>query len=275
MSERILQMLEELLTGFTKAFSKLLLAILVFIIGYIIARIVEKVINKVLQSLGIDRLAEKLNEIDFIDKSSIKIVPSKILSKIVYYILLLIFTVVAAEILDIAAVSQLISDIINYIPRIIAAIAILMIGLLIAQELQKIVLTTAQSLGIPSAKIISGFIFYFIFLMTIIMALTQIGIDTSFIATNITAIIAGGVLAFGLGYGLASKDMMANFLASFYSKEKIKIGDVIAIDNIKGEVVKMDSTSLVIQAEGKEVIVPLSKLISGNVEIYNRNNIEK
>ncbi len=272
MPERILQMLNELYSSFAQAFPNFIAAIAIFIIGYMIAKMVARVINRVLKSIGIDRLAEKLNEIDFIEKSNFNIVPSKILSKIVYYVLLLIFTIIATEILNIAAVSQLVRDIINYIPSVIAAIAILILGLLIAQALQKIVLTTTQSLGIPSAKIIAGFIFYFVFLMTIITALTQIGIETDFIATNITAIIAGSVLAFGLGYGLASKDTMANFLASFYSKDKIGVGDIIAIDGIKGEVIKIESTSLMIRDEEKDVIIPLSKLTTGNVEIYKRNN---
>ena len=271
MQERILQVLNELYTSFAQAFPNFLAAIAIFIIGYFISKMVARVINGALKSIGIDRLAEKLNEIEFIDKSNIKIIPSKILSKIVYYILLLIFTVVATEILNIAAISQLVRDIINYIPSVIAAIAILILGLLIALALQKIVLTTVQSLGIPSAKIIAGFVFYFVFLMTIVTALTQIGIETDFIATNITAIILGSVLAFGLGYGLASKDTMANFLASYYSKDKIGLGDIIAIDNIKGEVIRIDSTSLMIRAEDKEVIIPLSKLTTSNVVIYSRN----
>ena len=272
MSERILLILNELYTSFARAFPNFLAALAVFIIGYIIARMVAGLVDRVFRSLGINRLGEKLNEVDFIEKSNINIVPSKILSKIVYYILLLIFTIVATEILNIAAVSQLVRDIINYVPSVIAAIAILIIGLLIAQALQKIVLTTIQSLGIPSAKIIAAFIFYFVFLMTIITALTQLGIETNFIATNITAIIAGGVLAFGLGYGLASKDTMANFLASFYSKDKINLGDVIAVDGVKGEVIRIESTSLRIRAEDKEVIIPLSKLTTGNVEIYSKND---
>lgn len=273
--ERITTLLNELLSSFTSIFPKILMAVLVFFIGWIVAKTVSRIIQRILRTLKVDQLAEKLNEIDFIDKSNFTIVPSKILSNIIYYMILLVVTIVATEILDIQAVSDLVRDIINYIPNVIAAIIVLAIGLLLAQFLQKLVVTTMQSLGIPSAKVIGAFIFYFIFLMTVITALTQIGIDTNFISNNLTVIIGGGVLAFGLGYGLASRDTMANFLASFYSKDKVGLGDVIIVEGLQGEIIKMDSTSLVLWTEEKrEIILPLSRLTTSPIEIISRGELE-
>ena len=104
--------------------------------------------------------------------------------------------------------------------------------------------------------------------MTVVTSLTQIGIDTDFISNNLSIIIAGCVFAFALGYGLASKDMMSNFLASFYSKEKIKIGDLVSIDNVKGEVIKIDGSSLTLLTANSKVIIPLSKLTSETLEVH-------
>ena len=257
--DKILEILNELYDNFMTAFPRILGAVVIFIVGWIIAKIVAFVIKRILSSIGVDKLAEKLNEIEFIEKSSFNIVPSALLSKIAYYILLLVFTIVSSEYLAIDAVTGLIRDIINYIPSLIAALLVLVIGLLIAQFIQNILLTTLKSLGVPSAKMISIFIFYFIFLMSVITALTQVGIDTDFISNNLSIIISGCVFAFALGYGLASKNMMANFLASFYSKEKIKIGDILTISNVKGEVIRIDSSSITLLTQNSNVIVPLSK----------------
>jgi len=197
--DKILEILNELYDNFMTAFPRILGAVVIFIVGWIIAKIVAFVIKRILSSIGVDKLAEKLNEIEFIEKSSFNIVPSALL------------------------------------------------------------LTTLKSLGVPSAKMISIFIFYFIFLMSVITALTQVGIDTDFISNNLSIIISGCVFAFALGYGLASKNMMANFLASFYSKEKIKIGDILTISNVKGEVIRIDSSSITLLTQNSNVIVPLSK----------------
>ncbi len=271
---RITELFNELITNFIQVFPKIAYALVIFLVGWLIARLVAFVVERVLRTIKVDKLAEKLNEIDFIDRSNFTIKPSRILAKMLYYLILLVFTIVATEVLDIQAVSDLVRDIINYIPNVFAAIIVLTIGLLFAQFLKNIVTTAMQSLGIPSAKIIGAFIFYFVFLMTAVTALTQIGIDTDFISNNLTVIIGGGVLAFGLGYGLASRDTMANFLASFYSKDKVYIGDVIGLDGLEGEVIKMDSTSLILLTkDDREIIIPLSRLTISNIEIVQRGEL--
>ena len=270
MISRILTLLTDLLESFLSVIPNVLGAILVFIIGWIVAKIFGGITGRILRSIGIDGLAAKLNEIEIVQQSNIKIIPSRLFSKIVYYILLLIFSIVAAEILQIEPVSQLILDILNYIPQLISAALVLVIGVLVADVIKNIVLTTTQSLGIPSAKIIGAFVFYFVLLMSIVTALTQIGIDTKFISTNLSVIIGGAVAAFALGYGLASKDTMSNFLASFYSKDRFVIGDVISVDGTKGEIIYMDNNSLTLQTEDSQVIIPLSMLSKGKIEIYNK-----
>ena len=193
---RILEILTKLYDDFAESTPRFLGAVILFIVGWIIAKIVAFVIKKIFKTIGIDRIAEKLNEIEFIEKANFKIVPSTVLSKIAYYLMLLIFTIVAAEYLAIDAVSDLVKDILTYIPNLIAALIVLVIGLLLAQFIQNILTGTLKSLGVPSAKIIGSVIFYFIFLMSIVTALTQIGIDTDFISTNLSIIIAGCVFAF-------------------------------------------------------------------------------
>ncbi|HHS95358.1 MAG TPA: mechanosensitive ion channel, partial [Phaeodactylibacter sp.] len=242
---------------------------IVLLIGWVIAKIVAYITKKLLRSIHIDKLAERLNEIDFIHKSNMSIVPSTIFSKLLYYVILLLFGIVATEILNVQPVSELVGDILTYIPNVFAAIIVLFIGLFIADFIKGMVQTTTQSMGIPSHKLIATVVFYFIFLMTIITAIKQLGIEANFIETNLSYIIGGAVLAFAIGYGLASKDMMANFLSSFYSKEKFSIGDVVSIAGHKGQIVEINSSSMILRTnDNRKVIVPLSKLSTENIEIF-------
>ncbi len=270
MATRIITLLNDLLDRFLDVVPNVLGAILIFLLGWMIAKVIARVIKGVLGRIGIDQLAARLNEIDIIQQSNVRIVPSTLFSKLAYYILLLIFSIVAAEILQVEPVSELILKIIDFIPMIISGALVLVIGVVVAEAIKNIVLTTTQSLGIPSAKIIGSFVFYFVLLMSIITALTQVGIDTDFIATNLSIIIGGAVAAFALGYGLASKDTMANFLASFYSKDRFLIGDVISVSGVKGEIIFMDSNSLILQTETSRVIIPLSMLTNEKIEIFDQ-----
>jgi small-conductance mechanosensitive channel len=142
------------------------------------------------------------------------------------------------------------------------------LGIYLAEFVKNIVYGTCQALSIPSAKVIANFVFYLIFLTLTISAMGQAAIETSLITSNLTVILGGVVLAFSIGYGFASKDTMANFLASFYSKNKVRVGDVISLDGSRGRVIAMDSTSITLQGEGKIIVIPLKKLTSEKVEIF-------
>ena len=264
----LLNILGNLINQFVNAAGNVVMAALVALIGWIVARVVARVVGNLLKKIGIDKLSERLNEIDIISNSNFEIVPSKVLSKMLYYVILIIFFMAATDVLAMPAVSQLMKDLVGYIPYLISALIVLVIGVLLADFLKKIVLTACQSLGIPSAKLIASFAFWFVFMTTAVSALSQAQIDTTFITSNLSVILAGVVLAFALGYGFASKEMMANFLASFYTKEKFKIGDVIQIEGIKGEIIEIDNSSFVLSAEGRRVIIPLSKLTTEKIEIF-------
>lgn len=264
----LLEQLKMLFASFFSKIPSLLSALLVLIIGWIIAKFVSRIIRKFFERIKVDRFADRLNEIDFISKANWEIKPSRIFSKFLYYLILLIFVIAATDVLGMPAISDLISDILNYIPLLITAILVLAIGILFSDFIRKLVQTTCESLGIPSAKVISSFVFYFLLINVLISALSQAQIDTDFIASNISIILAGAVLAFGLGYGLAAKDIFANFLTSFYSKDKVKIGDIITIDNSRGEVVDIDKTSVIIETNAGKVIYPLHKLSKEKIIIH-------
>lgn len=264
----LISVLKAQLLSLLEVVPNLIIALVVFLIGWIIARFVAKVLKKLLQSIGVDRLAERLNEVDIIYRSKIKIVPSVLISKLVYYILLFVFIIVATDVLGMAAVSEMMMNIMNYLPKLISALIVLLIGILVSDFLKKIVLTTATSLGIPAAKVIANIVFYFLLINVFMIALKQADLQTSFIENNISIILAGIVLAFAIGYGLASRSFVANLLSAFYNKSKIKIGDVVGVDGHKGKVIAIGNTSFTLQAPERKIVIPLSKLTSETIQIF-------
>jgi len=270
MELEILKLLREMLSNFLALVPNFFLALLTFIIGWIVSRLVAKFLRRILKTIGADKLADKLNEIEIIHKTNIKLVPSVLLSKLAYYILLFIFVIAAVDVLGMEAVSSLMSDLLNYIPHLLSAFLVFVVGVFVADFIKNIVLTTCNSLGIPAAKVIANVIFYFLFLNIIMITLSQAKIDTDFIQDNLSIILAGVVLAFAIGYGFASRQLVSNFLSSLYNKDKVKIGDVIGIEGVRGKVIEMDSSSFTLEAEGRSVIIPLSKLSSESIEIFER-----
>ncbi len=255
---------------FINAFPRVFTSIVIILVGMIVAKVISKTIRKLMEKVGVDKIGEKLNEIEMIQKSNIDIKLSKLFAKVFYYVLMLFFLVAAADVLAMPAVSQLVTDIFNFVPNLIVAMIVLILGLLLSEAVKNLVFTTLKSLAVPSARIISSFLFYFLLVNVLVSALTQAKINIEFLSQNLTVLIGGGVLAFGIGYGLASKDVIANFMASFYSKDKVKLGDIVTIDGVEGEIVDIDRTSMTINTEGSRIIVPLSKMTSDKIEIHKR-----
>jgi len=209
-------------------------ALTIFIVGFIIAKIVSRIVIKLLEKIQIDKFGEKLAEIDIFQKADLKIKLSKIFGKI----------------------------------KLIVGFIILIFGILLADGIRGIVETTLTSLGLPSAKMISSFLFYFLFVNVVISAIAQAEINTAFLEQNISIVIGGGILAFAIGYGMASKDSVGNFLASFYANGKVAIGDVVELDNVKGEIINMDKNSVTILSEDRHIVYPLKMLLNEKISIY-------
>jgi small-conductance mechanosensitive channel len=253
--------------GMIKGIPLFISALLVFIIGMMLARGVRSLLRRVLSGIGIDRFAERLNGIDLVQQSGMEIKLSSLIAQVVYFLLMLMFTIAATDVLGIPAITQMMRDLFNYLPSLLTAGVVLIFGIFVADMIKSIVHTACQSLGIPSAKLIASLVFYFLFLTIIVSALAQAKIHTDFIASNLTVVVGAGALAFAIGYGLASRDLMANYVAGYYNKNKVRIGDEVVIENVRGKVVLIDGTSLILQTPEKAIIVPLSKLTTEKVEV--------
>lgn len=258
------------LQQFISSLPKVAGAVIVLFIGWVIAKVVARLLKSVLVKSGVDKLTEKLNSIEIVNNLNLKIVPSSVLATLAYYLLMLIFLMASTDVLGMPAVSNLVSDFINYLPRLLSAMVFFAFGLFISDLIKNMVLTACNSLGIPSAKVISTFLFYFLLIMVAISALEQAQMNTDFIKSNMTLILGGIVVAFGVGYGYASKDVLANFLSSIYTKGRFDLGDVVQIGNIKGTIIEMDSTSVTIHDGDKRTILPMSRFSSDEVIIFDK-----
>lgn len=259
---------QELITRFSEAAPKLLFALLILILGRVIAGLVRRVIQRVLSLAGIDRLAERLNDIDLVQRSGMRIALSAVAGQMVFYLLMLAFVIFATDVLGIPAITDMVRDLIDYLPALFSAFVLFLLGLFLADMIRGIVQATCQSMGIPSARLIGTAVFYFLFITVAVSALAQAKINTGFIASNLTVIVGALALAFAVGYGLAARDLVSNYIASHYNRDKVQVGQDVRIAGVRGKVVHIDATSLILQTPDKAIIVPMSKMMTEKVEIF-------
>ncbi len=263
--------LSEMLGKIVSIVPNIVSALIILFVGIFIAKIITKLVIKILRKIKIDKISDNLQNIDFIEKMNLDIRLSTIISKFLYYFLILIILVISTDILGMPIISNLIVSIFNFIPNLLVALLLLIFGILLANWLKGIVYTVAKSLGLPSASIISNLVFYFIFINVLISALVQAKVNIEFFSTNISLIIGGVVFAFALAYGLASKNIMSNIISSFYYKNKYNIGDYVKIGEYEGEICSKDNFSITLCFKNKKIVIPISKLNEKEVVITSKD----
>lgn len=242
-------------------------ALFVLLLGWLVARLAAFFVKKALRLAKFDALSEKLNTAEMLEKANIKISSSDIVGKFVYWLLMLVFFVVASDTLGWTVISESISDLIAYLPKLFSAIVIFVIGLYIANFVKRALKSIFDSMSIKSGNIVSGFSFYLILVIITLTALSQAGVDTSIITSNVTIIIGGIILAFAVSFGIGSKDVLTNILSSFYSKNNFKVGLRIKVGAIEGTIDSMDNVSCVVKTATEKVVVPIRKLLEEEITI--------
>jgi hypothetical protein len=256
--------LNALLTGLVSDFLdfgwRLVGALLILFFGWIIARILTNVLRKLLVRIGLDRLVQKLEEIDIVRQANIDIKLSQWISKLLYYFFILIVIVIAVEVFQMPGLSDLLEELILFLPHLLAAMVILFLGLIFSDAVAKIVRSACDSFGVPSSRLVGIFAFYFLFINIALIALDQAGVETEFLESNLHIIVGGIVLAFAIGYGLAARGVAANFMGSFYSRDRFELGQYIRIGEKEGTITNVSRTSITLESREGDVVIPMHKL---------------
>lgn len=243
-------------------------AILILLLGWLFAKIISSGTAKVLKVVKFDILAEKIKASQFLQRANITILPSQLISKFIYWILILLVIITASDALGWRALSLEISNLLAYLPNLLVAIVFFIVGTYIATFVRDFIRGTTNSLGISSGKIISSFVFYLLFIIVALTSLDQAGVDTSIITSNLMLILGAILAAAAISYGFASRDILANILAGFFSRKTFKVGQIIEVAGEKGEIIAIQNISVTILNDKKEkVVIPTHQLITSNVKI--------
>jgi len=268
--DTILNSLHNLTDGFFSSLSSFFGALATLIIGWFLAKFIRFIVVRVLKSIHFDQLVEKLNIESLFIRLNIKVKPSAIIGKFVYWLIMLVFIISATEILGWEIVSKEISKLIEFLPKLLFALIFFIVGYYLSELIKKAVYSATNSAGISGAKAISNIVFYVLMIFISITSLDQAGVDTTLFTSNITIIIGGALLAFAIAYGFASRDILTNILASFYVRDKYKVGIKLKINDTKGVIENTDTLSITLLTEDKRrLVIPIKKLISEEVEILS------
>lgn len=254
-----------------QSFPKIIGAIAILLLGWLVIKITLFILGKLLRLAKIDSLNDKVNGMDITGKGDFKVDIVKIILGFVRWLLILVFLIVAADILNWKIISVEIGNLLRYLPRFFSALILLMIGFYIGNLVKQTVKRVFDSFEFGGSKIVSGLLFYIIVIFMSITALNQAGVDTTIITNNITLILGAFLLAFALGVGLGSRDVIADILRSFYTRKTYAVGDKIVIGEDEGTIEAIENNSLTLITKAGKFVIPIKDVVSQKVEIKSQN----
>lgn len=233
---------------------RLLIAVIVLIIGWLIARLLKAVIVRLVR--GLDNLWRKLIVKKELAEVQKRYPPSKIIGEISFWLIILFFVSLATDILGLTAFVSWISQVVSFIPLLIAGLVIIVAGIILSSLVSDLVVSAAVSAGAIQAELLGRVTQVIILITAIVIGVDQVGIDITFLSI-ITAILLSTTLgALAIAFGIGAKKHVENIISSHNVRRRYRSGDIVRIRDIEGKILIIGSTDIVIDTADGQVSVP-------------------
>lgn len=200
----------------------LLLVVLVLLIGWIISKFIKTVVTKLLTVLKTNELSARIELNSILAKGGITASFSELIGTVCYWLGLLVTVVVAVNAGGLTIAADLLSRIVLYIPNVIAAIFILLLGMFFVKMLTNIIKTAVGNSGVGQANMLTKVVEIAVMIFAIVMALEQLNIRAGMIMFVVNIILASFGLGIAIAFGLGCKDIAAKATSDFLASLKTK-----------------------------------------------------
>ena len=200
------------------ALPRIIGALLILIIGWILARIIKRLSVKGLRLVRFNYLTEKSGIEKFLEKGGVKVSSIDLIGTLIYWIIMLVVILATLNSLKLTAASTLFNQIMLYIPNIIVAILVLVIGIYFARLVSQVLVTSLKNMEEKTATTIGLITNYAIIVFTVFIILGQLNIAEAIVTNAFTILFGALCLALGLAFGLGGKDWAAKIIHKYMNK---------------------------------------------------------
>ncbi len=269
--ETVLRPMLSLWTKVAEFMPNIAAALALLVIGYFVSRIVGMIISKLLAKIGLDKLTERAGLAGAVEVTGIQTSASAIFGKIVYWLIFLTFMISAADALSLPRVSSTIDDFVLYLPKLIGAMLVVIIGLFAAHLVRTAIESAAQGMQLDYGKGLGSVAYALIVIVVISLAINQLEIETALLNQVVSIMLFAIAAAVALSLGLGTRSIAGNIIAGLYARDLFPPGDTIKVGDITGRVIEVSTTNTLIELEdGTTYSLPNSELVESQVHTTNR-----
>lgn len=198
---------------------RLVLAIVVLIGGWLVAKLIRLICVRALRAINFNVLTERTGMDDFLRQGGLESDMTDVVGILIYWMVILAALVIAFNSLGVTQMSGLISQLVQFIPRVIIAIAIVAFGSYFARFIGNAVTTYFKNTGILDAVLLGRLAQAAVFIFVILMALEQIAIGGEIIRESFLIILAGLVLALAIAFGIGGQNWARSMLERWWPQQ--------------------------------------------------------
>jgi hypothetical protein len=214
--EALLTSLAAALALFLGAIPRVIGFVVILVIGWIIAGLIAKAVAALLRAVKFNDLAQRSGFAGFVQQSGVRTDAAGALATIAKWFVRLIVLVVAFDALGLPAVSQVLQQLLLWIPNLVVAMVVLVLAGLAANAIHGLVRGATAQAGLGNPDLLANLARGAVWAFAIVVAVNQLGIATTLVNTLFMATVGAVALALGLAFGLGGRETAAQIVAGWY-----------------------------------------------------------
>jgi len=197
-----------------------LTSLALLIVGIVLGALLRMVFLRMFRAINLDKAAERLGLFEMLLKGGIRESLSAFIARIIGWLTIFTFAVVALQTLKIPTVEHLLERFFLYLPNVFTAAVILLFGYLFSNFFGRAALIASVNAGLRKAGMVGKFVKFTVFILSATMALEQLGIGRETVLIAFAIVFGGIVLALAIAFGFGGKEIAKNYLERNIREEK-------------------------------------------------------
>lgn len=214
---------DAVLTSVTRALSMLLAAVprivgflVILAVGWTVASILARGVAALLRAVKFDHLAQRAGFADLTHRMGMRSEPSMVIALLAKWFVRLITLVVAFDALGVPAVSDVLRQLLLWLPNLAVALVILVVAGVLANALAGVVRGAIAKAGIAKPNVLAAIVRGAVLAFGVLVALNQVGVASSLVNILFIGVVSATALAVGLSFGLGARDTAARIVSGWY-----------------------------------------------------------
>ena len=203
---------------FFAAIPKIIGFAIILIVGWFVASLVARAVGHILRAIHFNNLARRSGISDFVQRMGLETDAAGFVAEIVKWFIRLIALVVAFDALGLPAVSDVLRQLLLWLPNLVVAIVVLVIGGIAANALASVVRGSTSEAGFNNPEMLAKVAKVAVWAFAIVVAVNQLGIAQTLVNTLFMAVVGAAALALGLAFGLGGRDTAAEVVRKWYRR---------------------------------------------------------